>query len=308
MTAPQLCREDIELLRELEPVVARALDAHVQRADDWYPHQFVPWSDGRNFDGPLGGRPWTPEAGALDSAVLDGLLHNLLSEDNLPSYHRMIAECFTRDGAWGTWVNRWTMEEDRHGTAIRDYLIVTRAADPVAMEDARRLHLQTGYDFDCRGNAIAGLAYVTLQELGTRMTYQNIKRRCGEPVCEALLQRIAQDENRHMLFYREVLDAAMELQPERTLDALTRVVSTFRSPAHGAPDFRRLSMSMARSGIYSPATHHDEVLVPAMRHLRVFERDGLSPAAEAARDRLAALLQATEAKARRFADAVAPVV
>ncbi|WP_191876286.1 acyl-ACP desaturase [Streptomyces filipinensis] len=298
---------DIGLLTELEPVVARALDAHFQRADDWYPHQFIPWSEGRDYDGVLDGQPWTQEPDGLDSAVLDGLLHNLLSEDNLPSYHRMIAECFTRDGAWGTWVNRWTVEEDRHGMALRDYLIVTRAADPVELEDARRLHMQTGYDLDCRGTSLVGLVYVTLQELGTRITYQNIKRRCGEPVCEALLQRIAQDENRHMLFYREVLGAAMELQPERTMKALEEVVSTFRSPAHAAPGFRRLSLSMARSGIYSPVTHHDEVLVPMMRHLRVFDRAGLSAGGEAARERLAGLLQATEAKARRFADTVASV-
>ena len=39
---------------------------------------------------------------------------NLLTEDNLPSYHREIADAFGRDGAWGTWVHRWTAEEGRH--------------------------------------------------------------------------------------------------------------------------------------------------------------------------------------------------
>ncbi|MGV9393055.1 acyl-ACP desaturase, partial [Streptomyces olivaceus] len=256
---------------------------------------------GRNYEGFLEGEPWAPEQGAMESAVRDALLHNLLSEDNLPSYHRVIAELFGRDGAWGTWVNRWTVEEDRHGTAIRDYLVVTRAADPVAMEDARRLHLQTGYDSDYRGDVLAGLVYVTLQELATRISYRNIKRISGEPVCAALLQRIAQDENRHMLFYRRILEAAMELRPERTVRALATVAATFRSPAHGAPDFPRLSMSMARSGVYSPVTHHTEVLAPVMRHLGVFDRTGLGAEGEEARDRLAVLMRASEAQARRFA-------
>jgi acyl-[acyl-carrier-protein] desaturase len=34
-------------------------------------------------------------------------------------------------------VNRWTVEENRHGIAPRDYLIVTRALDPIALEQAR---------------------------------------------------------------------------------------------------------------------------------------------------------------------------
>ena len=43
------------------------------------------------------------------------MIVNLLTEDNLPSYHREIATFFGRDGAWGAWVGRWTAE--RAGTA-----------------------------------------------------------------------------------------------------------------------------------------------------------------------------------------------
>jgi acyl-[acyl-carrier-protein] desaturase len=53
---------------------------------------------------------------------------NLLTEDNLPSYHREIYQSFGPDGAWGTWIGRWTAEEGRHGMAIRDYLLTTRAS------------------------------------------------------------------------------------------------------------------------------------------------------------------------------------
>lgn len=43
---------------------------------------------------------------------------NLLTEDNLPSYHREIATRFGRDGAWGTWVGQWTAEEGRHSISF----------------------------------------------------------------------------------------------------------------------------------------------------------------------------------------------
>ncbi len=65
------------------------------------------------------------------------MVQNLMTEDNLPSYHREIAMNFGMDGAWGQWVNRWTAEENRHGIAIRDYLVVTRAVDPVELEKLR---------------------------------------------------------------------------------------------------------------------------------------------------------------------------
>ncbi|MGV9392434.1 acyl-ACP desaturase, partial [Streptomyces olivaceus] len=76
MHAPEVEREDVGLLTELEPVVARALDTHFETADDWYPHQFVPWAMGRNYEGFLEGEPWAPEQGAMESAVRDALLHN----------------------------------------------------------------------------------------------------------------------------------------------------------------------------------------------------------------------------------------
>jgi acyl-[acyl-carrier-protein] desaturase len=45
----------IELLTELEPVVGRELDRHLRAAREWFPHEYVPWSDGHNFDGALDG-------------------------------------------------------------------------------------------------------------------------------------------------------------------------------------------------------------------------------------------------------------
>jgi acyl-[acyl-carrier-protein] desaturase len=50
------------------------------------PHEYVPWSPGRDFDGPLGGQPWSPEQSPLTEVGRVSLAVNLLTEDNLPSY------------------------------------------------------------------------------------------------------------------------------------------------------------------------------------------------------------------------------
>jgi hypothetical protein len=65
---------------------------------------------------------WDPEQTKLSEVAQTAMVQNLLTEDNLPSYHREIAMNFSMDDPWGFWVNRWTAEENRHGIALRDYL------------------------------------------------------------------------------------------------------------------------------------------------------------------------------------------
>ena len=127
---------DLQLLRELEPVVEQNINRHLQMRKDWNPHDYVPWAEGKNFYA-LGGQDWEPEESQISDVAQVAMVQNLVTEDNLPSYHREIAMNMGMDGAWGQWVNRWTAEENRHGIALRDYLVVTRAVDPLELENLR---------------------------------------------------------------------------------------------------------------------------------------------------------------------------
>src|SRR5262245_34826363 len=129
------------LLAELEPAVARLLERHMAQAKEWFPHQLVPYSQGRDFDA---GYEWSPEETTVPDTVRSALFVNLLTEDNLPYYFRAIEATFGRHDAWGEWNRRWTAEEGRHSIVIRDYLTVTRAVDPVALERARMAQVSTG--------------------------------------------------------------------------------------------------------------------------------------------------------------------
>src|SRR3954463_15222232 len=40
---------DLHLLRELEPVVEKNLNRHLSMRKDWNPHDYIPWSDGKNY-------------------------------------------------------------------------------------------------------------------------------------------------------------------------------------------------------------------------------------------------------------------
>ena len=44
------------ILHELLPSVEKALDRHVAATSEWFPHDFVPYEEGRNFVE----EPWRP--------------------------------------------------------------------------------------------------------------------------------------------------------------------------------------------------------------------------------------------------------
>ncbi|MFJ8580767.1 acyl-ACP desaturase [Micromonospora sp. NPDC093277] len=288
------------LLLELEPVVEKNLDRHLSLAKEWFPHEYVPWSEGRTFDGPLGGQAWTEADTKLPEVARTALIVNLLTEDNLPSYHHEIATLFGRDGAWGTWVHRWTAEEGRHGTAIRDYLTVTRAVDPVALERARMVHMSAGYHNVHDDEVLHSLAYVSFQELATRISHRNTGRAAGDPNCDALLARVAADENLHMVFYRNLLGAAFELAPSQAMRAVADVLADFQMPGVGIEGFARKSVAIALAGIYDLRQHRDEVVNPVLRQWDIFEVTGLDADGEAARDQIGAHLADLDRQASRF--------
>jgi len=291
--------ETMGLLWELEPVVAGELDRHLTQAKEWFPHEYVPWSQGEDFSGPLGGREWTEEELKFSEAARTSLIINLLTEDNLPSYHHAIADIFGFEGPWGEWVGRWTAEEGRHGTAIRDYLVVTRAVDPIALERARMTHMTEGFQ-PINPGILAGLAYVSFQELATRVSHRNTGTATGDETAERLLQRIALDENLHMVFYRNLLSAAFDIAPDATMQAVWDSVRDFAMPGHGIDGFTRKAVQIAVAGIYDLKQHRDEVLWPVLRKWKVFERTDLGPAGEQAREELAAFLAEMDQQVDRF--------
>ena len=75
------------LIEELEPVAAKLLERHMGVAKEWFPHELVPYSRGKDFEP---GRQWVPEDAdfgtvgtEIDEAVRSALYLNLLTEDNL---------------------------------------------------------------------------------------------------------------------------------------------------------------------------------------------------------------------------------
>ena len=288
------------LIRDLEPAVAIELERHIKTTKDWYPHEYVPWSEGRTFAGPLNGDAWEAKDSRLTTVAQDSLVLNLMTEDNLPSYHTEIANSMSRDGAWNTWINRWTAEEARHSIVLRDYLMATRGVNPDELEDLRMAHMQVGYQTPFPNDMLHTVAYVTFQELATRISHRNTGRISNDEICEGMLARVALDENLHMLFYRNLLAEALKLEPNHAMRAITDVLLNFQMPGAGMPGWGRKSVQIALAGIYDLQLHLEDVVMPVLRAWGIFELTTLTGDGAAARDELAAFLASAQSDVAIF--------
>lgn len=277
-----LAVQDADLYAALTPVVAEMLDRHLTRAQPWLPHEMVPWSRGADYGE---GSSWSETDCPLPAAVRSALYVNLLTEDNLPYYVVALDRHLGGiHGPWGEWIRRWTAEEDRHSSVLRDWILVTRALDPAMLEHSRMAHMSRGW-FAPQADLGEALVYLTMQELSTRIAHRNTGAALDDPAGEAILNRVAADENLHYLFYRDLAAAAFELDPDRMVRAAARWVRDFEMPGTGIPGFRRHALAVARAGIFDLQTFHDHVLCPLLfRHWRFDKRENLGPAAERARE------------------------
>src|SRR5688572_9612652 len=102
--------DDLALLTALAPTAEQLFERHLSTAKEWFPHELVPWSRGRNF---VPGEAWDAGSEPLPDAVASALFVNLLTEDNLPYYFNTIDRMIGAESVWGAWARRWTAEEHR---------------------------------------------------------------------------------------------------------------------------------------------------------------------------------------------------
>ena len=172
--------------------------------------------------------------------------------------------------------------------AIYGYLMVTRAIDPVALERARMAQVSNG-----RGAGPAA-APPTGSSTSRCRSWPPGSPTATPARCSAIrlgydvMGRVAADENLHHLFYRDLATAAFELDPSAPwCMAIEREVTRLRDAGHRHPGLRPPRRRHRPAGIYDLGIHHSQILVPVVLHQwRVAELEGLTPEAEASRERL----------------------
>lgn len=289
--------DDLALLKELEPEAERLLNRHLDSAEDWYPHDYVPWDRAQRLltDGFSYGEADLPEG------VRSALLVNLLTEDNLPWYTRTISRMFGGESAWGVWAQRWTAEEGRHAIVMRDYITVSGLVEPRELEDGRMAQVSSAIVPEPE-SAADGMCYVAVQELATRISHRNTGTMLDKTGYDVMM-KLSTDENRHHLFYRDMVTKLLELNPSLAVEALERQIVNFAMPGVGIPGFAEHSKAIANAGIYDFAIHHEKIIVPLVfRQWAIDKVEGLNASADKARENLMRHIERVGKVAKRQAE------
>nr|BBX80948.1 putative acyl-[acyl-carrier-protein] desaturase DesA2 [Mycobacterium florentinum] len=236
---------------ELEPVVEAEMDRHLNTDDIWFAHDYVPFDRGENFAF-LGGRDWDPSSMTLPRAFTDACEILLLLKDDLAAHHRELVEHFILEDWWGRWLGRWTAEEHLHAIALREYLVVTREVDPTANEEARVEYLMQGYRADTY-TQVETLVYMALTERTHAVFCRHLAAQLEEPILAGLIDRIARDEERHELFFSNLVAHCLTYTREETIAAIAKRAAELQVVGADIRAYQDKVQNVAAAGIFGPA-------------------------------------------------------
>ncbi|AZG44982.1 acyl-ACP desaturase [Gordonia insulae] len=278
-----------ELIIALEKALPEIAEDHQAAASPWSPHDWVPWDAGRNFAF-LGGDDWDESQRTLSDETRAGVLALLLTKDNLPSYHRVLAIHFPAFSDWRQLVGVWTAEDNRHGIVLRDYLVVTRAIDPVDAEERRRIHVTAGYRQHTEDVSDLGpldvLALMAIHENQCVAFIERLSASVTDDVFKQILAKISHDDAVQATTFAAFLNAALVADQEGTVLALDRRLATVEPIGFDVADFDAERALIAGYEDDSTRSAIAATLVEALKLDSVHE---LGDEAEAARQRVLAL-------------------
>jgi acyl-[acyl-carrier-protein] desaturase len=198
-----------------------------------------------------------------------------------------------------------TAEEGRHAIAMRDYITVSGLVDPKVLEDGRMAQVSSAIVPE-PVSAADGMCCVAIQELATRISHRNTGTHLNDPAGYNVMMKLSSDENRHHLFYRDLVSKFIELNPSAAVEALKRQITGFVMPGIGIPGFVGHARAIAGAGIYDFAIHHEKIIMPLVfRQWALDKVVGLSAAADEARTSLFKHIDRVAKVARRQAERLA---
>lgn len=254
MTTATELNEKREVLTSLEPLVEKLMQRHLDERKLWMPSEFMPASEEMTGEQIKYLDDVRERARGLPDPVRVSLALNLLTEEGLPHFHRLIAVHLGHGNAWQRWNFLWTAEEDRHGCALHDYVRDARLFDMEAFEKLQYLYLESGFDPDWHDDPYQLLAYTSLQERATQSAHANTGKLAAkyDPVIQRLLGHIAADESRHFRFYRDAFRGLLDVDSTRAMQSALKVMPRLAMPGHNIAGYDDMADVVHRSGIYGP--------------------------------------------------------
>jgi acyl-[acyl-carrier-protein] desaturase len=242
----------VEVLADLEDVVHNLMEAHEAKRILWFPSELLAPPPDTDPDHHV--RELRARAEGISLPARVALALNLLTEEGLPHFHRLLAVYLGSTSFWSKWTNLWTAEEDRHGAILHDYSRDSRILDNPVLERRQFEYLKAGFEPSWDQDPYRVFVYTTLQERATQMSHANTGKVASEyePTIGMVLSNVAKEEARHYTFYRTIFSEVLKRDPNRALASAAEVMPAIDMPGINMPHFREMADVIRRAGIYGP--------------------------------------------------------
>jgi acyl-[acyl-carrier-protein] desaturase len=245
-------RGRVEVLADLEGIVAELMVAHEAKRVLWMPSEVLAPAPDSDPDRHFGELRKRAEGISLPARV--ALCLNLLTEEGLPHFHRILGQYLGSDSFWFKWTNLWTAEEDRHGVILHDYMRESRILDNPVLDRMQFEYMRSGFEPAWDRDPYKVFVYTSLQERATQFSHANTGKVAGEyePLIGEVLSNVAKEEARHYTFYRTIFKEVLARDPDRALVSAAALMPAIDMPGINMPHFREMADVIRRAGIYGP--------------------------------------------------------
>lgn len=283
----------LEVLADLEPVVSALMSAHEAKRDLWLPSELLAPAADEDPDEHVA--RIRDRARGISPALRAAIALNLLTEEGLPHFHRILSAHLAERSAWTAWRNLWTAEEDRHGVVLQQYARSARLLDTITLERMQFEYLRRGMEVAWDRDPYRVLVYTSLQERATQLAHANTGRLAGEyePTIGLVLHHVAQDEARHFAFYRAAFKEVLRRDPNAALISAVNIMPGIDMPGVNIPQFGELATIVRRAGIYGPRDYC-RIVEEQLRYWEIDALKGLDDGGREAQERLLQIPQRLE--------------
>jgi acyl-[acyl-carrier-protein] desaturase len=303
----------VEVLADLEPVIDSLMEQHEAKRVLWYPSELLKPDDDTDPDKWI--KDLRKRAEGISLPMRVALALNLLTEEGLPHFHRLLAVYLGSDSIWTKWTNLWTAEEDRHGAILHDYMHDTRLVDNPELERMQFEYIKAGFEPAWDSDPYRVFVYTSLQERATQVSHANTGRLAGEnePMIGKVLSYVAKEEARHYVFYRTIFAEVLKRDPDTALQSAALVMPAIDMPGINMPHFREMADVIRRAGIYGPRDYL-KIVDELIKFWKIETLTGLKEAGQKAQEKILAIparltrvadMMETRSRAKTFQFAVA---
>ncbi len=280
----------IEVLSHLEIKVKEWIEFHISKRKLWFASDFLPADEQMNSDQSEVAGKLRHRAKGISDAARVALAMNLLTEEGLPHFHRIISKYLGDSSFWAKWTNMWTAEEDRHGGVLRDYARDSQVFNFKHIEMMQFHYQEAGFNPAWDNDPYRVFVYTTLQERATQISHKNTGKFVGdeEPLLNGILSSIAADEAKHFVFYRNVFKEVLHLDPNQALLSASHIMPAIDMPGLSMPDFREMADIIRRVGIYGP-WDYKSIVEEAIAFWEIELLTGLNEMAKKAQEKILGL-------------------